>query len=134
MDLNLWLRRLWLILANAFIPVACYVFATGFFPYKPFLPGLATFEQQDAGEELRLLTDVMTATNRSALKPQRAFDKVVFMVVDALRRFVHPCHSPYKSQEDHQEPAQKHMPPVLRPSMPGRADCKTSDCTQGLHE
>jgi len=52
--------------ANILIPVAILIFATGFFPYKPFLPGKAAFTADDV---------------RSA-----PFDKVVFMVVDALRR------------------------------------------------
>lgn len=55
-----------LAVANILIPVAILVFATGFFPYKPFLPGKATFAADDV---------------RSA-----PFDKVIFMVVDALRR------------------------------------------------
>lgn len=53
-----------LIAANILIPVAILVFARGFFPYKPFLPGIAA----EHGES-----------------PEAPFDKVVFMVVDALR-------------------------------------------------
>ena len=63
---------LYLTLANLLIPVAVVVFATGFFPYKPFMPGLATFEE----------------SNVPGIKEQPVpaiFDKVVFMVVDALR-------------------------------------------------
>ena len=56
------------LVANLLIPISLIVFATGFFPYKPFLPGLATFDTSD--EE----------------RPPAMFDKVVFMVVDALRR------------------------------------------------
>ena len=58
--------------ANLLIPAAILVFATGFFPYKPFLSGKATFKADDV---------------RNA-----PFDKVVFMVVDALRRLkvLHP--------------------------------------------
>jgi ethanolaminephosphotransferase len=58
----------WLIfLANILIPIAILVFSLGFFPYKTLIPGLATFEvPQDA--------------------PPKIFDKVIFMVVDALRR------------------------------------------------
>lgn len=64
------LSFLLLTLANLLIPVAIFVFATGFFPYKPFLPGRATFQApQNSGQ--------------SASAP---FDKVIFMVVDALRR------------------------------------------------
>ncbi|KAG9242411.1 GPI ethanolamine phosphate transferas-like protein 2 [Calycina marina] len=54
--------------ANILIPVAILIFASGFFPYKPFLPGLAKYETAEYGEP-----------------PVAPFDKVVFMVVDALR-------------------------------------------------
>lgn len=64
------LSFLLLTLANLLIPVAIFVFATGFFPYKPFLPGRATFQAPQNG-------------GQSASAP---FDKVIFMVVDALRR------------------------------------------------
>lgn len=74
-----WLRLACLILANALIPYAVYVFAIGFFPYKPFLPGLASFQDQDAAEEIRMLGKVS--------RPVPVFDKVLFMVVDALRRY-----------------------------------------------
>lgn len=57
-------------LSNILLPVAALIFATGFFPYKPFLPGLATFEDvEEFGKE----------------QPDAIFDRVVFMVVDALR-------------------------------------------------
>lgn len=56
------------LLANLLIPVGILTFSSGFFPYKPLLPGLATFDEVDQ--------DV----------PSPIFDKVVFMVVDALRR------------------------------------------------
>jgi ethanolamine phosphate transferase 2 subunit G len=60
-------------LANLLLPSAVLIFAIGFFPFKPLLPGLATHEDaQDAslwGEE----------------QPAAVFDRVVFMVVDALR-------------------------------------------------
>ncbi|KAJ5180357.1 GPI ethanolamine phosphate transferase 2 [Penicillium capsulatum] len=55
------------LLANLLLPVGILVFCAGFFPYKPLLPGLATFDQPDQD-------------GTSAV-----FDKVVFMVVDALR-------------------------------------------------
>ena len=58
-----------LTIANLLIPLAILVFASGFFPYKPFLPGTASYE--DVGVEQI---------------PEPPFDKVVFMVVDALRR------------------------------------------------
>ncbi|KAL2862972.1 mannose-ethanolamine phosphotransferase LAS21 [Aspergillus lucknowensis] len=54
------------LMANVLIPVAILVFSLGFFPFKPLIPGLATFEE-----------------SRNA--PPKVFDKVVFMVVDALR-------------------------------------------------
>ncbi|KAF7555222.1 hypothetical protein G7046_g6594 [Stylonectria norvegica] len=54
--------------ANILIPVSIISFATGFFPYKPFLPGLAEFETLDYGPP-----------------PEAPFDRLIFMVVDALR-------------------------------------------------
>ncbi|KAF2263833.1 GPI ethanolamine phosphate transferas-like protein 2 [Lojkania enalia] len=63
-----------LALANLLIPVAILVFATGFFPYKPFMPGLATYE--DLGWEGKMAW---------TKEPDPKFDKLVFMVVDALR-------------------------------------------------
>lgn len=54
------------VIANILIPVAICIFAIGFFPYKPFIPGKASFSDEDV--------------------PSAPFDKVVFMVVDALRR------------------------------------------------
>lgn len=62
-----------LISSNVLLPVAALVFATGFFPYKPFLPGLATFQ------------DVQEQNSKYTEQPEAAFDRVVFMVVDALR-------------------------------------------------
>lgn len=59
-----------LLAANALIPVAILVFASGFFPYKPFLSGLAEFE----------------ALDEYGAPPEAPFDRVIFMVVDALRR------------------------------------------------
>ncbi len=58
-----------LVIANLLIPVAILTFASGFFPYKPFLPGLAKYEDLEHGEQ-----------------PKAPFDRVIFMVVDALRR------------------------------------------------
>ncbi|RMZ86145.1 hypothetical protein DV737_g260, partial [Chaetothyriales sp. CBS 132003] len=56
------------LLANALLVAALLIFAAGFFPYKAFLPGLAEW-------------------NESTLRPTDSppFDKVIFMVVDALR-------------------------------------------------
>lgn len=62
-----------LLVANALIPIAILIFAFGFFPYKPFIPGLAQYENIPG------LVDTV---------PKAPFDKVVFMVVDALRRYV----------------------------------------------
>ena len=70
-----------LILANLLIPVAVLVFATGFFPYKPFLSGLATFEEVETQEHGQGLLS-------KDARPEGKFDKVIFMVVDALRRWV----------------------------------------------
>ncbi|KAF1915476.1 alkaline-phosphatase-like protein [Ampelomyces quisqualis] len=69
-------RTLLLALANLLIPVAILVFATGFFPYKPFMPGLAKYE------ELGLNNVVGEGFQEPPAAP---FDKLVFMVVDALR-------------------------------------------------
>lgn len=70
------LRTVLLAIANLLIPVAILIFATGFFPYKPFMPGLAGFEELEnygkSGEDMRH-------------PPEAPFDKLVFMVVDALR-------------------------------------------------
>lgn len=59
-----------LVLANILIPISIVVFAIGFFPYKPFLPGLAEYESLEFGQP-----------------PEAPFDKLIFMVVDALRRY-----------------------------------------------
>ncbi|KAJ5570357.1 GPI ethanolamine phosphate transferase 2 [Penicillium hispanicum] len=55
------------VFANLLVPVGILTFSFGFFPYKPLLPGLATFDEID-----------QNATSA-------VFDKVIFMVVDALR-------------------------------------------------
>lgn len=57
------------LLANVLIPIAVIFFSTGFFPYKPLLPGLASYEGRSRDEI-----------------PPRIFDKVIFVVIDALRR------------------------------------------------
>lgn len=59
-----------LVAANLLIPIAIYIFGTGFFPYKPLLPGLAVYADSEYGPP-----------------PAAPFDRVVFMVVDALRRY-----------------------------------------------
>lgn len=63
-------RTLFLTAANILIPIALLTFASGFFPYKPFLSGLAQYEALEYGSP-----------------PEAPFNKVVFMVVDALRRY-----------------------------------------------
>ncbi|KAF2106781.1 GPI ethanolamine phosphate transferas-like protein 2 [Lophiotrema nucula] len=63
-----------LVVANLLIPVALLVFATGFFPYKPFMPGLATYEKLGWEEKMGW-----------SKAPEPKFDRLVFMVVDALR-------------------------------------------------
>lgn len=67
-------RTVFLALANLLIPIAVLVFATGFFPYKPFMPGLATYEGLGWEEKMGWQK-----------APDAQFDKLVFMVVDALR-------------------------------------------------
>ncbi len=58
-----------LVAANLAIPLAIVIFAKGFFPYKPLFPGLAQYEKLEYGAP-----------------PAAPFDRIVFMVVDALRR------------------------------------------------
>ncbi|KAJ5932714.1 Alkaline phosphatase-like alpha/beta/alpha [Penicillium verrucosum] len=56
------------VIANLLIPVGILTFSSGFFPYKPLIPGLANFDE----------------TGENVTAPA-VFDKVIFMVVDALR-------------------------------------------------
>ena len=56
--------------ANFFMPIALLIFALGFFPYKAFIPDRASFTAEQA-----------------ELAQNAPFDKIIFMVVDALRRF-----------------------------------------------
>ena len=58
-----------LIIANLLIPAAIWIFSLGFFPYKPFLPGRAQYHAEE-----------------DDFVPNSPFNKVIFMVVDALRR------------------------------------------------
>jgi ethanolaminephosphotransferase len=69
-------RTLLLAIANLLIPVAILIFATGFFPYKPFMPGLAIYEELGWDKVLGA---------QWQKPPEAPFDKLVFMVVDALR-------------------------------------------------
>ncbi|CAK7269348.1 major facilitator super transporter protein [Sporothrix epigloea] len=69
-----------LLAANLLIPLAIGIFGKGFFPYKPLLPGLAHYEDNGFGPP--------------APAP---FDRVVFMVVDALRSdFVYAANSGFQ--------------------------------------
>ena len=63
-----------LLLTNIVLPIALIIFAAGFFPYKTYIPGRAAFDNE-------------AASKARALAP---FDKVIFMVVDALRRWLPP--------------------------------------------
>ncbi|KAJ5139103.1 Alkaline phosphatase-like alpha/beta/alpha [Penicillium bovifimosum] len=56
-----------MVIANLLVILGILTFSSGFFPYKPLIPGLATFDD----------------TRENAVPA--AFDKVIFMVVDALR-------------------------------------------------
>ena len=60
-----------LIIVNLLLPAALIIFATGFFPYKSFIPGFASFQQHD---------------QHGLERVSAPFDKVIYMVVDALRR------------------------------------------------
>ncbi|UPX12553.1 major facilitator super transporter protein [Ascochyta rabiei] len=78
-------RTVLLVLANLLVPVAILIFATGFFPYKPFMPGLAEYEETE-------WTGIDVGVSRDP--PKAPFDKLVFMVVDALRSdFVYSAES-----------------------------------------
>jgi ethanolamine phosphate transferase 2 subunit G len=78
-DANVLTRAL-LVGANLVIPLAILVFAKGFFPYKPLLPGLAYHAEDQHGH-----------------LPTAPFDRVIFMVVDALRSdFVYSTKSGFK--------------------------------------
>ncbi|RPB25398.1 alkaline phosphatase-like protein [Terfezia boudieri ATCC MYA-4762] len=70
----------WLLIAatNLSLVVGIFTFAVGFFPYKPFLPGLSVFSEE---------SELVAAP----------FNKVVFMVIDALRAdFVYSENSNFK--------------------------------------
>lgn len=73
--------RFAIIFANALIPVALLVFCSGYFPYKPILPGLANYEANDG-------------------RPLAVFDRVILMVVDALRRSERDIGSPRQLSAD----------------------------------
>lgn len=48
------------------------LFTKGFFPYKSILPGRSSFDDLPVGYE----------------RPEAQYDRLVFILVDALRRFV----------------------------------------------
>jgi len=54
------------------------IFAKGFFPYKKVLPGFAQENGEDGYRELGLMP---------LASPERIFDRLVFVVIDALRRY-----------------------------------------------
>lgn len=56
-------------------------FAKGFFPYKKVLPGFAAQHAPEDYEALGL---------RARERPDKLFDRLVFIVIDALRRYL-PC-------------------------------------------
>jgi ethanolaminephosphotransferase len=63
-------RILATVVSTTILPLALVLFASGFFPYKPFLPGLATFGADENGS-----------------RPPPVFDRVILLVIDALRRY-----------------------------------------------
>lgn len=65
-----WLGVVSLLFTNTLMIISLLIFASGFFPYKSFQSGKARFS---AAEELMSIPPL--------------FDKMIFMVVDALRRF-----------------------------------------------
>ncbi|KAK4034082.1 GPI ethanolamine phosphate transferase 2 [Parachaetomium inaequale] len=75
------LSSLLLLAANLLIPAAILVFATGFFPYKPLLSGLATYDD----------------VTEYGSPPEAPFDRLIFMVIDALRSdFVYAVNSGFE--------------------------------------
>lgn len=76
--------------ANILLPVSVLIFALGFFPYKPLLPGLAIFNdaQINAGQDGAI------------------FDRLVFIVVDALRSdFVYGHNSGFEFTQGYGRPS-----------------------------
>ncbi|EFY87233.1 sulfatase, putative [Metarhizium acridum CQMa 102] len=70
-DAGLRLSAVLVAIANILVPLSIVTFGVGFFPYKPVLPGLAEYEPLESGEP-----------------PRAPFDRLVFMVVDALRSLI----------------------------------------------
>lgn len=71
--------------ANLLLPIAILVFASGFFPYKPVLPGLATFAEQQQDDHGPFGAAATALTQQQQQQSEAPFDRVIFMVVDALR-------------------------------------------------
>ncbi|KAL8760164.1 MAG: hypothetical protein Q9184_003407 [Pyrenodesmia sp. 2 TL-2023] len=61
-----------ILILNLLLPIALLVFASGFFPYKAVLPGHTYFNAEEEEE----------------FAQHAPFEKVIFMVVDALRRLI----------------------------------------------
>ena len=80
------LRLALLALSNLLLPISVLIFASGFFPYKPFLPGLATFEDVEEPER-EGYGSAKSGVEDGLIQqqPEPVFERVVFMVVDALR-------------------------------------------------
>ncbi|KAJ9301463.1 hypothetical protein DTO271G3_1598 [Paecilomyces variotii] len=62
------IMKLATLVANLLVLIAMVIFATGFFPYKPLLQGHASFDD-----------------SRQFRRPPQIYNKLIFMVVDALR-------------------------------------------------
>ena len=58
-------------------------FARGFFPYKQVLPGFAAKNAPEDFEAFGL---------EPFKPPEKLFDRLVFVVIDALRRYFRLCH------------------------------------------
>ena len=76
-------RKKWRILFNILILqlLGIFFFAKGFFPYKASLSGLSTIND---------LPPLPNGEKALPLKPK--FDRLVFMLIDALRRFANIAH------------------------------------------
>ena len=73
-------RRTWLVIVVASILqlVGIALFARGFFPYKKVLPGFA----MENGPQ-----DFLDLGLQPVGRPQNLFDRLIFIVIDALRRY-----------------------------------------------
>jgi ethanolaminephosphotransferase len=100
------LRNGLLVLANVLIPIAILVFATGFFPYKPFMPGLAEYEKLGWEDRMGWKT---SEEGKIEGVPDAPFERLVFMVVDALRSdFVYSADSGMEFVQRYASPSSKH--------------------------